>query len=197
MGVGAMRRRHRAVFFDRDGVLNSPVVRNGKPYPPTNLDELQITPDAAADLSKLKDLGFKLYVVTNQPDVARGTQNRSVVEAIHSVLLSSLPLDGVYVCYHDDSDRCTCRKPKAGLLEQAAAENGIELHASYLIGDRWRDIDCGHAAGCFSIFLDRGYDEDLREIPQLRVQTLSAAVEAISRKEQGVSKWQSQPLSHA
>ena len=137
----------RAVFLDRDGVLNRPVVRDGKPYPPASVEELEISPDAPAALAALKQAGFRLYVVTNQPDVARGSATRAAVERIHAALAEALPLDGFYVCYHDDSDRCECRKPKPGLLLAAAAEHGISLRASYLIGDRWRDIEAGQRAG--------------------------------------------------
>ena len=136
--------RRRAVFLDRDGVLNIPVVRDGKPYPPSTLEEFKVVPDAFDALWRLHQLEFRLFVVTNQPDVARGAQEREVIEAMHSILLDNLPLDGVYVCYHDDADECDCRKPKAGLLRKAAAEHEIDLPMSYMIGDRWRDINCGH-----------------------------------------------------
>ena len=155
MGVGALR----AVFLDRDGVLNRTILRNGKPYPPATLEELQILPDVPQALADLKKCGFLLLVVTNQPDVARGTQRRAVVESIHAALVKNLPIDNFLVCYHDDRDCCDCRKPKPGLLLQAAARYGLELPQSYLIGDRWRDIDAGHAAGCQTVWIDGGYAE--------------------------------------
>jgi D-glycero-D-manno-heptose 1,7-bisphosphate phosphatase len=155
MGVGALR----AVFLDRDGVLNRAVVREGKPYPPASVDELEILPDVPEALAALKAEGFLLLVVTNQPDVARGTQQRSVVESIHQALRVSLPIDDFFVCYHDDRNACLCRKPKPGLLLQAAAQYGLDLSACYLIGDRWRDIEAGQAAGCATIWIDRGYAE--------------------------------------
>jgi D-glycero-D-manno-heptose 1,7-bisphosphate phosphatase len=155
MGVGALR----AVFLDRDGVLNRAVVRDGAPYPPDGLDELEILPDVPAALAALKECGFLLLVVTNQPDVARGRQPRAAVESIHAALRQALPIDDFFVCYHDDRDACDCRKPKPGLLAQAAAKYGLDLRACYLIGDRWRDIDAGHAAGCRTVWIDRGYAE--------------------------------------
>lgn len=155
MGVGALR----AVFLDRDGVLNRAVVRQGKPYPPAGLDELEIVPDVPEALAILKAEGFLLLVVTNQPDVARGTQQRSVVESIHEALRAELPIDDFFVCYHDDGDNCACRKPKPGLLLQAAEKYGLDLRSCYLIGDRWRDIEAGHAVGCNTIWIDRGYSE--------------------------------------
>jgi D-glycero-D-manno-heptose 1,7-bisphosphate phosphatase len=155
MGVGALR----AVFLDRDGVLNRAVIRGGKPYPPASLGELEIPPDVPGALAALKERGFLLLVVTNQPDVARGSQQRAVVERMHEALRAALPIDDFFVCYHDDKDICDCRKPKPGLLLQAARKYGLELRSSYLIGDRWRDIDAGQAAGCSTIWIDRGYTE--------------------------------------
>ncbi|MCU0246705.1 MAG: HAD family hydrolase [Bryobacter sp.] len=149
----------RAVFLDRDGVLNRAVIRNGKPYPPDSVDELEMVPEAARELNRLKDRGFLLVVVTNQPDVARGRQTREAVEAIHARMRASLPLDEVRVCYHDDRDGCSCRKPKAGLLLAAAGELGIDLPGSFMVGDRWRDVDAGAAAGCRTVWIDSGYQE--------------------------------------
>jgi D-glycero-D-manno-heptose 1,7-bisphosphate phosphatase len=155
MGVGALR----AVFLDRDGVLNRAIIREGKPYPPASLGELEILPDVPGALAALKECGFLLLVVTNQPDVARGSQQRAVVESIHEALRTALPIDDFFVCYHDDRDACGCRKPKPGLLLQSAARYGLELKSSYLIGDRWRDIEAGQAAGCATLWIDRGYAE--------------------------------------
>jgi len=167
----------RAVFLDRDGVLNRPVIRDGKPYPPVSAEDLEISPGAADSLAALKQAGFKLYVVTNQPDVARGSQTRAAVERIHAALGAALPLDGFYVCYHDDRDRCECRKPKPGLLLAAAAEHGLSLGASYLIGDRWRDVEAGQRAGCRTVWLDFGYAERGPATPaDLRAGSLTEAV---------------------
>ena len=173
----------RAVFLDRDGVLNRPIVRSGKPYPPAALEEFEILPDAPEGVERLRQLGFWLFVVTNQPDVARGTQRRSTVEAMHNKLRDALQLNYFYVCYHDDGDACDCRKPKPGLLLSAAAEHNISLSESYMIGDRWRDIDCGHAAACRTIFIDRGYAEKLRTQPEFRVADFRSAAGVIYAQE--------------
>jgi D-glycero-D-manno-heptose 1,7-bisphosphate phosphatase len=174
----------KAVFLDRDGVINRPVVRDGKPYPPAGLHEFEILPGVPAALQSLRERGFWLCVVTNQPDVARGSQSQSVVEAMHDHLRSHLALDAFRVCYHDDADACDCRKPKPGLLLAAAVENGISLADSYMIGDRWRDIDCGHSAKCTTIFIDRGYKETLREQPHFRTSDLPGAARIISLQEE-------------
>lgn len=154
-----MNDRQRAVFLDRDGVINQAIVKEGKPYPPASLAELQIVPEAPEALARLKAAGFLLVGVTNQPDVARGTQQREVVEAMNARLTATLPLEAILVCYHDDSDDCSCRKPQPGLILQATEAYGIELSKSFLIGDRWRDIEAGQRAGCATVLLDYGYNE--------------------------------------
>src|SRR5262245_37215566 len=130
--VGAPSRR--AVFLDRDGVLNDTIVKDGKPYPPARLADLKIATDAPMTLDALREAGFLLIVVTNQPDVARGLASRDTVEKMHSTLRAELPLDDIFVCFHDDRDECGCRKPRPGLLHEAAVKYHIELAASYLIG---------------------------------------------------------------
>jgi D-glycero-D-manno-heptose 1,7-bisphosphate phosphatase len=167
----------RAVFLDRDGVINRAVVREGRPYPPASAAELEIVPGARECLESLKAVGFVLVVVTNQPDLARGTQTTEQVEEIHAALRAALPLDDVLVCPHDDSDGCACRKPKPGLLFEAAARHGIAMEGSYMIGDRWRDIDAGAAAGCRTILIDAGYAERSPAAePDARVHSLAEAV---------------------
>jgi len=150
--------RH-AVFLDRDGVINRAFVREGKPYPPANLSELEILPGVAEALTRLRVAGYLLIVVTNQPDVARGTTPRPTVDAIHAALLTRLPLDTVLTCFHDDADRCDCRKPRPGLLYEARDSFDIELSRSFMVGDRWRDIEAGANAGCRTVFIDYHYDE--------------------------------------
>jgi D-glycero-D-manno-heptose 1,7-bisphosphate phosphatase len=166
----------RAVFLDRDGVLNEPVVRDGKPYPPTSPEEVVVCDGAAQALFTLRELGFALVCVTNQPDVARGTVSNQTIESINAHLMSKLPLDAVFVCRHDDVDDCACRKPKPGLIFQAARELGLDPAASYLVGDRWRDVDAGAAANCRTVLVDRGYRERSSTIPpDARVTSISEA----------------------
>ena len=137
----------KAVFLDRDGVINKAIVRNGKPYPPASLLELEILPGAQEALQKLHDANYLLVVVTNQPDVARGTAKKEDVELINTFLLSQLPIDDFKTCYHDSADKCSCRKPLPGALLEAAQEHDINLSKSFMVGDRWRDIEAGAAAG--------------------------------------------------
>ncbi len=170
----------RAVFLDRDGVLNHAIIREGCPYPPSSLEELRIVPGAAAALRRLKDAGFLLIVVTNQPDVGRGTQSREAVDQLNSAVQAELPLDGFYVCFHDGADGCDCRKPKPGLLVRAARERNIDLRRSFMIGDRWRDIDAGASAGCGTVLINYHYDERAPDnAPDYRAESLSHAVNYI------------------
>lgn len=178
MGIGSIAEaKSRAVFLDRDGVINQAVVLHGKPFAAASFAELSILPGVREALLELRASGFLLIVVTNQPDVARGTQDRSLVEAMHVWLTSELPLDGFYVCFHDDRHGCNCRKPQPGLLLTAAQERGISLPASYMIGDRWRDVEAGQRAGCRTVWINYGYTEKapLRP-PEATVQSLPQAV---------------------
>ena len=169
-----------AVFLDRDGVLNRAVVRDGKPYPPASLKELEILPNVASALRDLKAHGFAVYIITNQPDVARGNQTRETIEAMHKSLAASLPIDDIFVCYHDDTDNCECRKPKPGLLFEAQRKYNLDLARSYMVGDRWRDIDAGHAAGCTTILIDYGYRERKpAKAPEATVRSLREAADWI------------------
>ncbi len=171
----------RAVFLDRDGVINEPKVIDGRPYPPLSIDEFVIIPGVAEACAKLKQAGYRLVVATNQPDVGRGTLKQEIVEEIHAHMCRVLPIDRVEVCFHpgQGASDCQCRKPKPGMLLRAARELDIDLCASWMVGDRWRDIDCGHAAGCRTVFIDYGYDEPLRQAPDFRVKNLREASEIV------------------
>ncbi len=150
---------NRAIFLDRDGVVNRAMVRDGRPYPPSGVDELEILPRVQEALRMFREEGFKIIIITNQPDGSRSPESRGVVEAIHQRMLKALPIDGVKVCYHTDDDRCPCRKPKPGMLHEAAREWSLDLGECYMVGDRWRDIEAGKNAGCKTILIDRGYRE--------------------------------------
>ena len=169
----------RAVFLDRDGVLNAAVVRDGRPYSPPSAEALELLPGVRAALDELKRAGFVLLVVTNQPDVGRGKQTREAVEGIHARLRTELPVDAIYSCYHDDADQCACRKPAPGLLLEGAREWGVDVGASFMVGDRWRDIEAGQNAGCKTVWIDRGYAEKQPQGQDFRAESLREAVEWI------------------
>jgi D-glycero-D-manno-heptose 1,7-bisphosphate phosphatase len=149
----------RAVFLDRDGVINQPIICAGKPYPPKQLDQLVIITGVKEAIASLKADGWMVIVVTNQPDVARGSITRADVEKINLFLLQELAIDQIRTCYHDDFDQCSCRKPAPGLLVQASIDLDIDLNRSYMVGDRWRDIEAGERAGCCTIYIDYDYSE--------------------------------------
>ena len=174
--------KHRAVFLDRDGVINRAFVRDGKPLPPPTLQELEVLPDVPEALHDLKSHGYQLLVVTNQPDVGRGKQSRAALDAMHQSLSASLPIDDILVCTHTDEDRCDCRKPLPGMLLEASRTHNIDLAASFMVGDRWRDIEAGYNAGCKTILIDYGYSERPPDrAPDLRVGSLREAADWIVR----------------
>ncbi len=165
-----------AVFLDRDGVLNEAQVVNGTPRPPAALSDLRVIPSAAGACRDLRAAGYALVVVTNQPDVARGTQTMAGVEALNDAVAAEIPIDEFVICPHDDVDGCTCRKPLPGMLFEAAGRLELELEHSFMVGDRWRDIEAGRRAGCTTVFVDRGYTERKPEDPDLVVKELRDAV---------------------
>jgi transaldolase len=168
--------RRRAVFLDRDGVLNEAVVRERKPYPPQSPDEVVVVPGMAAACDRLRRRGFVLVVVTNQPDVARGRQSASGVAAINAVVAQQVGVDAVYVCLHDNDDECACRKPKPGMLLDAARDLNLDLNQSFMVGDRWSDIAAGQGAGCTTVYIDAGYQERGAQAPD---HVVSHPVEAL------------------
>jgi D-glycero-D-manno-heptose 1,7-bisphosphate phosphatase len=185
--MGIDRGVRRAVFLDRDGVINRAVVRDGKPYPPATEDELEVLPGVPEALQRLRQAGLRLVVVTNQPDVARGTQRREVIDRMHARLAATLAIDEFRVCDHDDADGCRCRKPLPGMLEDAARETGVSLPDSFMVGDRWRDIEAGRRAGCTVIFIDRGYHERRPDRPDAVAGSLPEAAEWILNRTRSAS----------
>jgi D-glycero-D-manno-heptose 1,7-bisphosphate phosphatase len=168
---------NRAVFFDRDGVLNRVVWRNEKPASPRSVEEFELEPEARGLMVRLKAEGFKLFVVTNQPDIRRGLMSDETLDQIHAKLAEALPVDAVSACRHDDRDGCLCRKPKPGQLIALAQAHDVDLERSFMIGDQDRDAQCGRAAGCTTLLLDRSYNTGASA--DHVVQNLSQAVEAI------------------
>jgi D-glycero-D-manno-heptose 1,7-bisphosphate phosphatase len=169
----------RAVFLDRDGVLNRVFVRDGVTHPPGSVEEFAFLPGAVEAVRRLHAAGFPLVVVTNQPDVARGTQTIEGVEAIHERLRAELPMLEVLACYHDKGDDCTCRKPKPGMLLEAARRWRLDLSRSFLVGDRWSDVLAGQTAGCRTVLVETPYSGRERCRPDHCVLDLAEAAEWI------------------
>ena len=168
-----------AVFLDRDGVIVVPEFRDQRSFAPMRLQDFRLYPEAAASLGRLKRAGFLLAVVTNQPDVGRGLIPWAEVEAMHEIITRELPVDAIKACYHGQADECSCRKPKPGMILAAAAELGIDLGRSFMVGDRKSDVDAGRAAGCATVFIDLGYAEPTPEAPDYVVRSISEAADII------------------
>ena len=166
---------NRAVFLDRDGVINRAYIRNGKPYPPKNVSEVEILPGVIEAIHLLNEAGFVLIVVSNQPDVARGITTKESVEAINTHLAQYLIINRFIMCYEED-DSSACRKPQPGMLYAGAKEFNIDLKSSFMIGDRWRDMQAGNVAGCRTIFIDYNYSE---KRPDSYNYTTSSLLEAV------------------
>jgi D-glycero-D-manno-heptose 1,7-bisphosphate phosphatase len=166
------------VFLDRDGVLVASHHVDGIPRPPGRLEDVRVLPGADDACERLRAAGYALVVVTNQPDVARGDQSRARVEAINDEVRARLPLDDVLVCFHDDTDGCDCRKPKPGLLLEAARRHDIDLSRSFMVGDRWRDIAAGSAAGCRTVLV-QGSQETVEIAPDHTAASLADATDWI------------------
>jgi histidinol-phosphate phosphatase family protein len=146
-----------AVFLDRDGVLNEVRLDDGVPRPPASVSNLRVANGAAEALARLRDAGFVLVVITNQPDVPRGQTTRQAVDEINAALQARLPVDAVYACFHDTGDGCDCRKPRPGMLLQAARDLALDLGDSWLVGDRWVDIAAAEAVRVRGVLLNRDY----------------------------------------
>jgi D-glycero-D-manno-heptose 1,7-bisphosphate phosphatase len=168
-----------AVFLDRDGVIVVPEFRDRRSFAPRRLEDFRLYPEAAASLQRLKRAGFLLAVVTNQPDVGNGVIARSEVDAMHETMTRELPVDAVKACFHGQADHCDCRKPKPGMILEAAMELGINLKASFMVGDRNSDVEAGRAAGCTTVFIDLGYAEPAPDAPDYVVHSIGEAADVI------------------
>ena len=175
----------RAIFLDRDGVLNEVQVIDGIPTPPRSVQEIKIIDGVRESIEILKRNKILIVVVTNQPDVARGKTTRQEVEEINMQIGHSLGIEHFYTCYHDDKDKCKCRKPAPGLIEKAVNDLDINIENSHLVGDRWRDISAGQLAGCKTFFIDYSYPERKPLEPYTRVSSLLEAVNIMLGVESG------------
>ena len=167
----------RAAFLDRDGVLVETLVREGRAHAAVTLAEFRICPEASAQVARLRAAGLRPIVFTNQPELARGTLSPGVLDRMHARLRAAVGVDDILVCGHLDGDGCGCRKPRPGMLEAAARKWAIDLSASFVVGDRWRDIDAGRAAGCYTVLIERPYSGCRHA--DARVADLVGAVDAV------------------
>ena len=171
----------KAIFLDRDGVINKIFIKNGLPSSPDTFDQLEILTGVKESILRLKKLNFLCLVATNQPDVSRGKIEKETIIKMNNYLKHEIELDDVFVCYHDDHDNCRCRKPKSGLLLDAAKKWDVDLKKSFMIGDRWKDIEAGKSAGCKTIFIDCDYNEKKPNSPNFTTDSLINAVRIIEK----------------
>ena len=143
----------RAVFIERDGILNEVRVGPKHPITPLTLEEFKVNTAAVAPLQALKAAGFVLIVTTNQPGLSRGYQARRELDRMHDVLRRTFAVDDLLVCPHDETDHCPCRKPRPGLLIEAAFKWHLNLDHSFVISDKWQDSEAARTAGCTSLLL--------------------------------------------
>jgi D-glycero-D-manno-heptose 1,7-bisphosphate phosphatase len=177
-----------AVFLDRDGVLNETIRVDGELVPPRSVAEFSLIEGVADAVDRLRAAGFILIVVTNQPDVARGLQSATVVEAINEKLRTELAIDEIIACFHDDVDACQCRKPKPGMLLDAIDRHGIDLSRSFMVGDRWRDVTAGRLAGCSTILVGPDWEVPLLDPPDQRAPNLLGAAALICASQSHVRR---------
>lgn len=158
-------------------MINSVILRAGKPASPRSLDEFQFEPGIAEALEKLRVAGLRCFVISNQPDVARGLLDSRLLEQMNDRIAASLPIESIEVCPHDDGDNCRCRKPQPGMIEKLALRYGVEVRASFVVGDSWRDMGAAHSAGCAGIIIDRHYNRNDRA--DYRVKSLGDAAKLV------------------
>jgi D-glycero-D-manno-heptose 1,7-bisphosphate phosphatase len=169
----------KAIFLDRDGVLNKTIFKMGKKRAPYNMEEFELLDGVEEGIKTFKQDGFLLIVVTNQPDVARGWVDRPSVEKVNHKIKELLAVDDIKACYHIDEDNCSCRKPRAGMLLAAADKWGIDLKKSFMIGDRFSDIAAGVSAGCRTALIGPGDEQKEYPTPDFRGATLEEAAQWI------------------
>jgi D-glycero-D-manno-heptose 1,7-bisphosphate phosphatase len=150
----------KAIFLDRDGIVNKPIILEGKPYPPFIVKQAFLVNNIKNMIDKWHKEGYLVIVVTNQPDISNHLISQRKVEKINRYLQSMAKFDDLFMCPHNEKDKCNCRKPKIGLFLQAKEKYDIDLEESYMIGDRWKDIEAGRRAGCRTIFVNYNYNEE-------------------------------------
>ncbi len=171
-----------AVFLDRDGVIVRGELRNGKSYAPRRLEDFRLLPGARDAVAALREHGFLVIVVTNQPDIGNGLVQAEIVERMHAIMRRKIPLDGIEVCPHKQTDNCACRKPRPGMLRAAADKVPIDFSRSYMVGDRCGDMIAGKTVGCYTVFVNRGYDACTDQRPDAVVRSLPQAVRHILKR---------------
>jgi len=169
----------KAVFLDRDGVINEVIFRvNDKPIAPWSFKEFKLCDGITEPLRELKNSGYLLFVVSNQPDISKGLVTSEVVERMNDIIVSQFPIEKVVFCSHEDIHNCSCRKPKPGMIIELAYEYEIDLNLSFMIGDNWKDINAGEAAGCSTVLIQKAYNKNVKA--DFYIQSLAEATDIIN-----------------
>ena len=166
---------NKAIFLDRDGVINKSIIANGKPYAPLLFEDFVFYEDTKKAIVVIQSLDYKTIIVTNQPEINKGNLNHEELKRMNDRIYNELKIDDIFVCEHTSEEDCDCRKPKPGMILNASKKHNIDLSQSFLIGDRYKDIESAHAAGCNSIFIDRKYSE---KFPNKQIKSVSSFYEA-------------------
>lgn len=169
----------KAIFLDRDGVINKLIIREGKAQAPYTLEEFALYPGVEEALKMIKEAGYLAIIVTNQPDVARGWVKKESVEMVNARIKELLPIDDIKICFHTNADNCVCRKPLPGMLLEAAADWEIDLKESFMVGDRYGDISAGVKAGCRTILIGAGDAQGDHPSPDHKAELLIDAMKFI------------------
>lgn len=168
---------NRAIFLDRDGVINRVLLHNGKPFSPRTFEEFEIPPGVRDALDSFRDMGFMNIVITNQPDIARGLMDIEELNKMHRLMREILAVDDILVCPHDENEHCLCRKPRGGMLVEASEKWCIDLKTAFMVGDTWKDMIAGKQAGCQTIIIDKPYNQTVES--DHRVKELKEVIEII------------------
>ena len=177
------KEKNKAVFLDRDGVINHIVYHKevNKPSSPWNIQEFKLIEHIEKPLKDLKNMGFLLFIISNQPDIPRGNIKKGTTEEINKIIYKKYPIKEIMVCSHDDKDNCNCRKPKPGMIFELSGKYNVDLEKSFLIGDSWKDMEAGENAGIKSILIEWDYNKEVKA--EYRVGNLKSAVKLIHRFE--------------
>ena len=173
-----MHIKNKAVFLDRDGVINEVVFHNSKkPSSPWNIKEFKLLKGIKEPLEILSKMGYLLFVISNQPDISRGFIQKGTTEKINQIIYDKFPIKEIIVCPHDDHHNCNCRKPKPGMILDLTNKWNIDLNKSFFIGDNWKDTEAGKSAGVITILIDYPYNQFVKS--NYKVKNLKSALNLI------------------
>jgi D-glycero-D-manno-heptose 1,7-bisphosphate phosphatase len=170
--------KNKAIFFDRDGVINIPIIKKDKPYPPKEFKDLVLYKQVSKSVLKIRKHGFKVIVITNQPDYQRGLIKKKEILRINNYIKKKFKLDKLYVCY-DSDDKSFFKKPNPGMILRAKKEFNLDLKNSFVIGDTIRDVIAGKKTGCKTFLIKKKYNLSYKNIANYYVVDLYSAINKI------------------